>query len=116
LFYRAICGTGIKRESLFLDEAGYACIVKALTLFRNNIPITFLGDHMQLPPVCLLNDEDFNTNTDYRDVFIWSQSAIYSETLFSRTRETALKDYLIKSNQLSLRQLDVICEQRTVLE
>lgn len=81
---------------IFLDEAGYACMIKALVLFRSNIPVTFLGDHKQLPPVCELNDSEFNNpeHIEYKDVFIWAQSSIYLESLFSKTKNELFGAYI----------------------
>lgn len=78
-------------EHYFLDEAGYASLVKALTLFRKNIPITFLGDHMQLPPVCEMDDRKIKDY--YQDVFIWAQSALYAEWIFKKDEEECSQDY-----------------------
>ncbi len=36
-------------DHVFLDEAAYAPLIKTLTLFRQGVPVTFLGDHKQLP-------------------------------------------------------------------
>lgn len=83
----------LKADHLFLDEASYANIVKALTLFRQNVPITLLGDHWQLPPVCEIGDDQLNTRPEYCDVFIWSQSSIHIESLFRKTKEKIYADY-----------------------
>ncbi len=77
----------------FLDEAGYACLIKALTLFKKNVPITFLGDHMQLPPVCEFDDRRMNDNDVNRDVSVWAQSALYAEWMFEKSRSEAFQDY-----------------------
>lgn len=81
-------------DHIFLDEAGYANIIKSLTLFNNNIPITFLGDHKQLPPVCEINDLDIQRNAQYHNVFLWSQSAIFLSNLFTSTRDVCLLNYV----------------------
>jgi hypothetical protein len=78
----------------FLDEAGYACAIKALTMFRSGKPVTFLGDHLQLPPVCELNDDKLTVKEEYKDVFIWSQSAIFVGDIFTKSKEEAFQDYL----------------------
>ncbi|GHV01952.1 hypothetical protein FACS1894211_12560 [Clostridia bacterium] len=44
-------------DRIFLDEAGYCPLAKAATLFAAGVPVTFLGDHFQLPPVCEADDE-----------------------------------------------------------
>ncbi len=78
----------------FLDEAGYACAIKALTMFRSKKPVTFLGDHLQLPPVCELNDDKLTIKEEYKDVFIWSQSAIFIGDIFKKSKEEVFFDYL----------------------
>lgn len=80
-------------DHLFLDEAGYANIVKAMTLLRNDIPTTFLGDHLQLPPVCEMNATTIRSNESYNNVFVWAQSAIHTENLFSKSEAEALSDF-----------------------
>lgn len=80
---------------IFLDEAGYASIVKALTIFTENIPITFLGDHKQLPPVCELSKGEIQQEEKYSDIFVWDQSAIFIGELWKSTNKVeALKKYL----------------------
>lgn len=85
-------------DHIFLDEAGYANIIKSLTLFNHSAPISFLGDHMQLPPVCEINDLDIQKNEAFSNMFIWSQSAIFSDSLFHNDRDTCLKQYLNNSS------------------
>ncbi len=69
----------IEVEHIFCDEAGYMSTIKALSLFKSNSPITFLGDHMQLPPVREIKSDDINA---FKKSFLWSQSALFFETLF----------------------------------
>ncbi|MFR7741877.1 MAG: hypothetical protein ACLU3I_00105 [Acutalibacteraceae bacterium] len=59
---------------VFLDEAGYCSLVKAATLTAYHCPLTFLGDHMQLPPVCEMNDQSIAANPA---VSVWAQSALF---------------------------------------
>jgi len=68
-------------DHVFLDEAAYAPLVKALTLFRQGVTVTFLGDHKQLPPVCEMNDKDFNV-PQYRSIVVWNKSAMFCEAMF----------------------------------
>ncbi len=77
----------------FLDEAGYANLIKALTLFRAGIPVTLLGDHKQLPPVCEINDTDISQMEGKQDLFVWSQSAIHIGELFSEAKSDAWLRY-----------------------
>lgn len=84
----------MKVEHIFLDEAGYANIIKSLTLFNHSVPITFLGDHKQLPPVCEINDFTIKNDQIYNNMFLWAQSSIYIETLFNNIDNFALHQYL----------------------
>lgn len=80
---------------VFLDEAGYASVVKSLTIFISSSPVTFLGDHKQLPPVCELSKLEIRKNEKYREVFVWDQSAIFiSDFCKSDDLNSALKIYL----------------------
>ena len=72
-------------DHIFLDEAGYCGLMQAASLFTNGVPVTFLGDHMQLPPVSQLDDEVLRSAAlrggRLRYGFLWSLSAIYCEQL-----------------------------------
>ncbi|GHT33402.1 hypothetical protein FACS189434_07430 [Bacteroidia bacterium] len=83
---------------IFLDEAGYANIEKVLTLFNHDVPISFLGDHMQLPPVCEINDMDIEKDSKYYNMFLWAQSAIFLDTLFAFDKNTCKNNYLRNQN------------------
>lgn len=80
-------------DHIFVDEAGYLNLVKILTLFNHRVPITLLGDHQQLPPVCEINDRTIIQDADYHTAFVWSQSAIFLEGAFAKTRNELLTDY-----------------------
>ncbi len=81
-------------KHIFLDEAGYANSIKALTLFNHDVPISFLGDHMQLPPVCEINDLSIERDEKFFNMFLWAQSAICIETLFNIDANSARINYL----------------------
>ena len=68
----------VKIKHIFLDEACYANAAKGAALFREDIPLTMLGDHKQLPPVCEL-DKFVGEN---KEAFLWAQSSLYCEQLF----------------------------------
>lgn len=87
-------------DHIFLDEAGYACCAKALVLMKGNVPVTFLGDHLQLPPVCEMNDYEFQTE-EQRDVFMWSKSAIHLAKLFEQSKDEAYQSYVTNEETLS---------------
>lgn len=82
-------------DHIFLDEAGYANLIKTVTLFNHDVPITLLGDHKQLPPVCEINNWEIEKDQiKYKNIFLWSQSSIYSEFLFSNSAKYCLDLYL----------------------
>lgn len=84
----------LKVDHIFVDEAGYANLAKVLTLFNHRVPITLLGDHKQLPPVCEINDQRISKEAAYHDAFIWSQSAIFVEGVFHQNKLGLLQDYV----------------------
>lgn len=62
-----------------MDEAAYCSLIKGYTLLVFNCPLTLLGDHAQLPPVCEMSDTAFKDSSQ-QPVFLWAQSAIYLES------------------------------------
>lgn len=68
-------------EHIFMDEAAYCSLIKGYTLLGFNRPLTLLGDHAQLPPVCEMSDYDFR-KAENCPVFFWAQSAIHIESAF----------------------------------
>ena len=81
--YKTLADVGIRSALLshvFLDEAAYCPLIKAGILFSLKAPVTFFGDHMQLPPICEASDRAIN-NIETK-IFLWSMSAIYFPTVF----------------------------------
>ncbi len=72
-------------DRIFLDEAGYCGLLQAASLFTNGVPVTFLGDHMQLPPVSVLDSQLLEDaalkNGSLKDAYLWNMSALYCEQL-----------------------------------
>lgn len=68
-------------DHVFLDEAGYAPLIKAAPLTAYRCPLTLLGDHMQLPPVCEMSEEDIGKEENAL-IALWTQSALYIEDFF----------------------------------
>ena len=85
-------------DRIFLDEAGYCGLMHAITLFSNGVPIAFLGDHMQLPPVCELDGELLERwargGSGMRNAFLWDMSALHCETLVDAGRDALERDYV----------------------
>ncbi len=76
---------------IFLDEAGYVPIIKALILFQGFTPVTFFGDHKQLPPVCEMNEIAIKKPQN-REVALWDKPSIFCETMFYSSKENLLNE------------------------
>ena len=72
-------GCGFDPDHIFLDEAGYCSLIKGLTLTAWHCPVTFLGDHMQLPPVFEL---DFRDIKAHPSLSLWALSALFADAAF----------------------------------
>ncbi len=72
-------------DHIFLDEAGYCGLVQAAALFTNGVPVTLLGDHMQLPPVTQIDDEVVRAAAErggrLSDAYLWGMSSLHAERL-----------------------------------
>ena len=82
---------------VFLDEAGYCSLIKGCTLFAFGTPVTFLGDHMQLPPICEMPDSKIYEYSN-RPVFLWAQSALYSESVLKKKFDESFSDFVAKKD------------------
>lgn len=74
-------------DRVFIDEAGYCGLVQALALFTNGVPVAMFGDHMQLPPVCQVDDallaERAQSGGAMSEVFLWNMSALHCEGILA---------------------------------
>lgn len=77
---------------IFLDEAGYCPLIKGVVLTAFYSPVTLLGDHMQLPPVCELDQQKLSEKK-YMPVTLFAQSALYIESAFSESLDQICSDY-----------------------
>ncbi len=81
--YQSLADIGFSSSSLshvFLDEAAYCSMIKAGILFSLKAPVTFFGDHMQLPPIC---EADASSLRDEASgLFLWSISSLYFPQIF----------------------------------
>ncbi len=80
---------------IFIDEAAFTPLIKALVVFAKGVPVTLLGDHKQLPPVCEMDDDDEGFRfEDYQSCIVWGKSALFCEKALSvrhRVRDMASK-------------------------
>lgn len=82
-----------KPDHVFLDEAGYAPLIKTAPLTAYRCPLTLLGDHMQLPPVCEMSEHDLE-KPENASIVLWTQSALYLEDLFLREYDMLYQRFL----------------------
>ena len=85
-------------DQICVDEAGYGPLVKALTLCRNGIPLSLIGDHMQLGPVCEMPDESLTVEANNSAV-IWRQSALFLDEMFLAEDQEQLIRALLQANE-----------------
>ena len=73
---RVLPDGGFMPDHVFLDEAGYCSLIKGMTLSAYEAPVTYLGDHMQLPPVCEMGKKEMER---HKEVVLWAQSTLFAE-------------------------------------
>ena len=83
---------GYNFDHIFLDEAGYCSVVKAATTTAYGCPVTLLGDHMQLPPICEMDSGDI-LKAENNEITYWSQSALYLEEAFVHSPADFYRQY-----------------------
>lgn len=72
-----------KFSHVFLDEAGYTSLARGMSAFAANAPVTFLGDHKQLPPICEMND----IKPEYMPIILWALPVAYFSELMQDSLE-----------------------------
>lgn len=89
---------GVKFDHCFLDECAFAPLVKACALCVMQTPLTFLGDHKQLMPVCEMKPQDLQSNPEAK---LWNLSALFLEHFLEGR---ALEDRLTYTKTATLKQ------------
>lgn len=82
-------------DHIFCDEAAYMSNIKALSLFSSPSPITFLGDHKQLPPISEVSKDD---SYSMQKTFLFAQSSIHFESVFLEEEKYLFKTFLKNEN------------------
>lgn len=76
---------------VFMDEAAYCSLIKGYTLLSLRRPVTLLGDHAQLPPVCEMDHHVLDRG--FCPEFLWAQSTIYLDSVFQKTALELYEEY-----------------------
>lgn len=91
-------GPRLDVDHIFVDEVGYCNVINVLPLLCNRVPVTMLGDHKQLPPVCQIDDGVIRSGilegNEMRYSFMWDQPALFAEGYLSGTAEGMQRAYL----------------------
>ncbi len=90
-------GMKLDVDHIFVDEVGYCNLVNTLPLFSCGVPITMLGDHMQLPPVCEIEEnvllKGISKGNTMRYAFMWDQPALFAESYLFGDVDTVQRAY-----------------------
>lgn len=88
----------LNADHIFVDEVGYCNLINILPLFAENVPITMLGDHLQLPPVCAVErsslEDGIKNDNSMRYGFMWDIPALFAEPFFTKGIEWLQNAYL----------------------
>lgn len=68
-----------KFDHIFLDECGFSSLPKVCALCANPSPITMLGDHKQLSPICEISSKELQKHPEIQ---LWNRSALFLEAFF----------------------------------
>lgn len=104
--YRSSSGRslGPRVSHVFLDEAGYTSIARGMAAFAFGAPVTFLGDHNQLPPVCEMGEKRIEQE-DW-EVSLWAQSvASYPELIYG-SFDAFFSHYVERKDPPTFRHMD----------
>jgi len=95
-------------QHIFIDEGGYLPLIKAYGICRADIPISILGDTMQLPPVFEMQN-DIKQGSPLESLFFYDLNAFYLETLFTDGYEGLKEAYflMMKPNIVSLPKVNL---------
>lgn len=83
--------TDFEPQHIFMDEAAYCSLIKGYTFLSLGCPVTLLGDHAQLPPVCEMSERTIKRS--FCPEFLWSQSAIYLDSVFQLSEYDLYSEY-----------------------
>lgn len=82
-FIKKHASLGIDFCHFFLDECAFTPLIKALVLTTQNTPITLLGDHKQLMPICEMPTSQIKGDKIWANLF--NLSSLFLEDFFSHS-------------------------------
>ncbi len=65
---------------IFLDECAFSPLIKLIAPLSLNVPITLLGDHKQLMPICLMEDSLIKNKN--HAACVWNLNTLFLEAFF----------------------------------
>ena len=89
-FLRRIELRELEFAHFFVDEAGFSPLIKVLPLCAFAKPLTLLGDHKQLKPICVVKQKE---EMDWNLATFWRFSSLYLKSFFDNPQ-----DFLVKEN------------------
>lgn len=84
-FIKKNASLGIDFCHFFLDECAFTPLIKALVLTTQNTPITLLGDHKQLMPICEMPTSQIKGEKIWANLF--NLSSLFLEDFFAHSAE-----------------------------
>ena len=84
-FIKKHASLGIDFCHFFLDECAFTPLIKALVLTTQNTPITLLGDHKQLMPICEMPISQIKGDKIWANLF--NLSSLFLEDFFAHSAE-----------------------------
>lgn len=84
-FIKKHTSLGIDFCHFFLDECAFTPLIKALVLTTQNTPITLLGDHKQLMPICEMPTSQIKGDKIWANLF--NLSSLFLEDFFAHSAE-----------------------------
>lgn len=90
---------GIDFYHFFLDECAFTPLIKAITLTTQSAPLTLLGDHKQLMPICEMPQKQIKGEKIWANLFnlsslfledFFAQEPKSSSPIFSKTQSSEL--------------------------
>lgn len=84
-FIKKNASLGIEFCHFFLDECAFTPLIKALVLTTQNTPITLLGDHKQLMPICEMPTSQIKGEKIWANLF--NLSSLFLEDFFAHSAE-----------------------------